>query len=359
MRRYRPLAGFSALLLAALLSACDGPPRTATPAPVQTPPAWQPAALTAQLDVLVAAAPGSATLYAGGDRLYRSTDGGKTWAALPGDFPVAAFAVAPSDPRILVAAEPADCGGGPPGALHRSTDGGQTWQTRSPGASVLDIDPANPDHLFAIRCDGLYGSTDAGQTWQRVPGTPGDDRRGLFLIRGVSDPDYLYAVYGSTLGTVTIQRSPDGGRTWQTTTNEYPLQPTGFAVDPQDPTHAYLADEAGFYTSVDGGVNWRLRVHGLYFAEGRVLIGSLALDAVSPPPAMATLTLYLLNYQPGNLNPRPAQLSRWNGVNTWDPIAPLPPDQTIHRMLVVNDRSGPILVAATDHGILRLPLPLP
>ena len=359
MRRYRVRAGLSAVLLVSLLIACDGPPPTATPAPARTPPAWQPAALSANLGVLVAAVPGGATLYAGGDRLYRSTDAGQTWVALPGDFPVATLAVAPSDPRRLVAAEPTGCAGGPAGALHRSTDGGQTWQTRLPGASALDIDPANPDHLLAIRCDGLYSSTDGGQTWRLVPGTPRDDRRGLYLVRGVSDPAYLYAVYGSTLGIVTIQRSTDGGQTWQTTTSEYPLQPTGFAVDPADPTHAYLADNAGFYTSVDGGVNWRLRVYGIYFAEGRVLLGSLAMDAISPPPAMATLTLYLVNYQPGDLTPRPAQLSRWNGVNTWEPIAPLPPDRTIHQMLVVNDPTGPILVAATDHGILRLPLPLP
>jgi photosystem II stability/assembly factor-like uncharacterized protein len=361
------LASLIALLLSSLLAGCESRMVTPTITPVRPTPtivqqplpahlAWQPTALTDDLAALVPAAPDGRTLYAGGAHLYRSTDGGQTWSAPAGDFAVGALAVAPSDPRIVYAAPPLRCGN-PPAPLYRSTDAGATWQTRpAAAATVLDVDPAGPDHLLGTRCDGLYRSTDAGQTWQRVPGTPPADRGGLFLVRAPTLPTTLYAVYGSSLGTGTIQRSTDNGATWVTSTDEYPMQPTGFAVDPQDVRHIYLAERGGFFSSVEGGESWRLRVNGLYSTELRVALGSLAVDTISPPPAQATLTLYVVNYLPGDTVPFPGQVSRWNGVNTWDPVAPLPPGLTVHRLLVVHDPGGPCLVAATDQGIVRLPL---
>jgi photosystem II stability/assembly factor-like uncharacterized protein len=361
------LGSLITVLLGSLLAGCGASPGTPTLTPVRPTPtiqqqplpahlAWQPTALTTNLVALVPAEPTGQTLYAGGDRLYRSTDGGRTWAALPGDFAVGALSVAPSDSHILYAAPPVQCGS-PPGPLYRSTDGGATWQPRpAAAATVLDVELTNPDRLLGTRCDGLYRSADAGQTWQRLPGTPPADRGGLFLVRAVDQPATLYAVYGSSLGTGTIQRSTDDGATWITLTDEYPMQPTGFAVDPVDARHIYLAERGGFFSSVEGGESWRLRVNGLYSTELRVWLGSLAVDTISPPPAQATVTLYVVNYLAGDTMPFPGQISRWNGVNTWDPVAPLPPGLTVHRLIVVHDPGGPCLVAATDHGIVRLPL---
>lgn len=356
------------LLLGSLLGGCESGGVTPSPRPPILPTAtiaqqplpanlaWQPPTLAADLPVLVAAGRGGQTLYAGGDRLYRSTDGGQRWTPLPGGFAVGTLAVAPGHPQILVAAPPGACGS-PPGDLQRSTDGGQTWQRRAAAAAtVLDIDPADPATILGIRCAGLYRSTDAGQTWKQVPGTPQTDRGGLFLVRAVDKPATLYAVYGSSQSTGTIQRSTDNGETWATLTNEYPLQPTGFAVDPVDARHIFMAERGGFYSSIEGGESWRLRVNGLYSIELHVLLGNMAVDTVSPPPAAATLTLYLVNYQAGDTAPFPGQISRWNGVNTWDSVIALPPGLIIHQLIVVNDPGGPCLVATTDRGILRLPL---
>src|SRR5581483_10788064 len=78
--------------------------------------------------------------------LFRSRDGGRTWQGLPGmqGKSMRALALAPSDPRILVA--------GALDGVFRSDDGGDTWRRISPAThgeikniESLAIDPRTPD----------------------------------------------------------------------------------------------------------------------------------------------------------------------------------------------------------------------
>lgn len=60
-------------------------------------------------------------LYAGSDAgLFKSTDGGASWNRLPLNARVAAVAVSPAEPRVVLVADDQ-------GRLFRSDDGGQTW----------------------------------------------------------------------------------------------------------------------------------------------------------------------------------------------------------------------------------------
>jgi photosystem II stability/assembly factor-like uncharacterized protein len=54
--------------------------------------------------------------------------------------------------------------------VFRSTNGGRTWANRTGNlpdipVNALVVDPANPDHLYAATDNGVYRSTDAGRRW--------------------------------------------------------------------------------------------------------------------------------------------------------------------------------------------------
>ena len=160
----------------------------------------------------------------GGDRgLFKTTDGGKTWAKVLGAGEwtgVTDVALDPRNPDVLYAATwqrhrtvAAYMGGGPESGLHRSRDGGATWEKLKKGLPEgplgkigLAISPQNPDVLYAAielnrRTGAVYRSTDRGSSWEkrsetvsggdRAPLLPGalrePPRRGPHLPRGRAD----------------------------------------------------------------------------------------------------------------------------------------------------------------------------
>ena len=120
--------GIFRLPLAALTPSNGGitPPAPTGPAPAAG--TWQP--VTQQVkDVRVLRASSSqpGTVYAGGNGVYRSTDGGATWAAISTPFQANEIALAPSDPKVIYAGTGEACYGSINPALYRTADGGTTW----------------------------------------------------------------------------------------------------------------------------------------------------------------------------------------------------------------------------------------
>lgn len=104
----------------------------------------------------------------GGAEVWRSIDGGRTWARLPNGLFSGLFAVVPTSPTTLLG-QPFDSG------LVRSTDAGDHWTPADtglpPGVDVTRIVsvPRRPHVLFAATASrGIYRSTDAGVSWQPV-----------------------------------------------------------------------------------------------------------------------------------------------------------------------------------------------
>ena len=68
--------------------------------------------------------------------IYRTTDGGGSWAeVLSDDIPVTGLAVAPGDSRTVYAFD--SPGGQSPSRLYVSTDGGATWTNSNPGVCCI------------------------------------------------------------------------------------------------------------------------------------------------------------------------------------------------------------------------------
>ena len=151
-------------------------------------------------------------VYTSADGLNRSTDGGATWTNIgPHRYNVFAFALAPSDANVVytVASD---------GLLYRSADGGNTWAapggafTAYPGnaslyVASLAVDPHNKNTIWALIGDGnLYRSADGGATFQIVLSDPYDTPAKLAL-----DPSGQSI---ALLGRYAIA-SFDGGATWR------------------------------------------------------------------------------------------------------------------------------------------------
>ncbi|MGH9036882.1 MAG: VPS10 domain-containing protein [Acidimicrobiia bacterium] len=162
---------------------------------------------------------GGAVLYAGTEpaNVFRSRDDGDSWELLPAvravpgsddwNFPAPPFVAHvkhvtadPRDPDVLyVCVEQ--------GALLKSTDGGATFEElffEDAGCHLnkdthrIVFHPADPDQLWLDGGDGIFRSADAGRTWTRVA-TP-EMRIGYpdHLFVDPSDPDTVFVSGGGT-----------------------------------------------------------------------------------------------------------------------------------------------------------------
>ncbi len=206
-----------------------------------------------------------AILFAKGEgRLYKSTDGGASWASLstPGAY-VSAFAIDPRNSNIVYAGFPPDdrdCLPGSFGGIAKSTDGGETWSLPIIGicdVSTFAVDPSNSDIVYA----GIY---EAFHGWALWKSTNGGERWSLSLQDGLgpividpSNPQTIYAAaYGySEFGDYIsrLYKSVDGGAHW----NSLDAAPVGeMAVDPNNSSTIYVAN-GSVYKSTDGGAIWK------------------------------------------------------------------------------------------------------
>lgn len=261
-----------------------------------------------------------------GAGVWRSDDGGRTWAltllangkldewlAQDADFaammgrgpaPDAPFKGQASAVWSLGRAGGVLYAGAKPGKLFRSHDSGETWdgveainahpgrEHWQPGAAGLMAhtvvtDPGDPAKLWiAISAAGVFASEDGGQTFERRnrlsnagaahqhAGGPGghDHDTGLCvhnMVRAPGGGDLLYQQNHHG-----VFRSRDGGRSWDDVTAGLP---SGFgfpvAVDPRDPGTLWVlplnGDTEGRFPPGASAAVWRSRDGGESWADCR------------------------------------------------------------------------------------------
>lgn len=221
-----------------------------------------------------------------GDGIYKSTDGGKTWAniGLKNAQQIGGLAIDPKDEnRLFVAALGHPYGANEERGVYRTTDGGKTWERvlykdENTGAIQVTIDPNNSNIVYADlwagrqgpwengawngKESGLFKSMDGGTTWKKLTtGLPtteqGLGRIGFCIAPSNSNRMYATVDAGKEGG---IYRSDDAGETWRRiqTDNRYWGRGQDFAEMKVDPTNEDIVYSANVVTwkSIDGGTNW-------------------------------------------------------------------------------------------------------
>ncbi len=228
-----------------------------------------------------------------GTGMYRSDDGGQSWASagLTETERIADVAIHPEDPNtIWVAALGHLWDSHPERGVYKSTDGGRSYRKvlyldEDTGAANLKIDPTDPDVLYAAMWShrrtpwsfdsglhgksGLYKSTDGGENWALLSQGLPEEKLGRIGVAPAHDGKTVYAsVETGAEGTKGIYRSTDAGATWAKAGNNFnagvrPFYFSELTVDPSDPGVVAKCGLNGII-SEDGGKTWRIfdgRVH--------------------------------------------------------------------------------------------------
>ncbi|MDM7914743.1 MAG: glycosyl hydrolase [Candidatus Eisenbacteria bacterium] len=201
--------------------------------------------------------------------VYRSTDGGDTWAPVSGGLPAPStnrgrigLAICESQPNVMCAVY-ADKTGYYDG-LYRTTDGGATWTRANDGAlsgvfasygwwfGNVRIDPADPNKIFVLGLD-FYRSTNGGTSWSETSGGMHVDHHAL-AFGPVPNP----VIYEGNDGGV--YRSTNGGSAWTLLPDQPITQIYRVALDPSHPGALYAgAQDNGTLRTLSGGLNdWQM-----------------------------------------------------------------------------------------------------
>ncbi|MBS0237390.1 MAG: exo-alpha-sialidase [Proteobacteria bacterium] len=243
------------------------------------------------------------TVFAGVEdaALFRSNDGGKSWAELSGlrghgsgahwmpgagGMCLHTILLDPVDPkRMFIAISAA-------GAF-RTNDGGETWQPINKGlrsehipdphAEVghcvhrLAMHPSRPNVLFMQKHWDVMRSDDAGNSWHEVSGNLPTDF-GFAIDVHAHEPETIYVVpiksdseHFPIEGKLQVWRSRSGGQDWEPLTNGLPqsncyvnVLRDAMAVDTLDACGVYFGTTGGqVYASADAGDTWSAIVHDL------------------------------------------------------------------------------------------------
>jgi photosystem II stability/assembly factor-like uncharacterized protein len=246
-----------------------------------------------------------------GDGIYKSTDAGKTWqnSGLRDSHHIGRIVTHPTDPNTVYAAVLGHLYSyNEERGLYKTTDGGKSWarvlevvsEGKKVGVVDVAMDPKNPNILLAASYDkvrepwtfveggpgsALYRSADAGRTWTKLAGGLPSGMIGRIGVafsrqdpmtiyatvenvnaKGVSDADRRKQLLegketpkAPSIGNE-IYRSHDGGKTWTNVSGpgvgEGPPYYYGqIRVDPNDKNHVYVLG-VGVHHTTDGGKTW-------------------------------------------------------------------------------------------------------
>jgi photosystem II stability/assembly factor-like uncharacterized protein len=218
-------------------------------------------------------------LFAAGDAgIARSSDRGETWSP---PLPLPPLAQAPPHDvitRILVdAAAPGALLASGETGVWRSGDNGTSWEPANQGivafpVSSLAAAPAGPPTVVAIAGQSVYRSTDQGGTWTRVHSD--FDRLQPWTLEAFDPrrPRTLYGIGGDGQADWVLA-SANGGRTWRRLPIPYDCDLAGsicevgidaVVLDPEHPDTLYVA--GGYYFHFVGPGTFLLRSTGDFTA---------------------------------------------------------------------------------------------
>ncbi|MEV4343351.1 exo-alpha-sialidase [Actinoplanes sp. NPDC049596] len=239
---------------------------------------------------------GPDVIYAGSQpsALFRSTDGGRSfelvrglwdhphrpeWGAGFGGQAVHTILPHPTDPLSLLVAMST-------GGVYRSTDGGESWAPANKGIKAYFMpdpwpefgqcvhrvarDAADPDRLYAQNHHGVYRSADGGDSWQSIAGTLPSDF-GFPMVAHPARPGVIWnfpLIADSQRHPADLRcrvfRSTDAGEKWEPLAAGLPDGPyypvvlrDAMCADDGSPAGVYFGTRAGeVFATRDEGDTW-------------------------------------------------------------------------------------------------------
>lgn len=210
------------------------------------------------------------TVYATGDGVWRSTNGGATWrSVLPHD---GVYVAIDTHRPQTVYASPGNPRNTPRGSINKTVDGGRRWHATGPaGVRLRDLDFVGPvvvDHrppgtVYASVSQGLFASANQGRRWRELLSLGSAPRQ----VRAIAlDPVRANILYVGTWGRG-VMKSDDGGQTWSALCFDGSRRGVpALAIAPTDPETIYAGvrwftgpdtQTGGMFASTDGGATWR------------------------------------------------------------------------------------------------------
>jgi photosystem II stability/assembly factor-like uncharacterized protein len=147
--------------------------------------------------------------------------------------------------------------------VYRSTNGGRTWARGNGAVSrypnpcaeelmlpgrICDFHLTDSLRMWIAGSDGLWRSSDGAESWQQVLKTEST----MMAIVFTTDGHGWAAGYPNAL-----MRSSDSGRTWSNTTTTFTEASLNAVRFPAKETGIVMS-EAGIYRSTDGGLHWAM-----------------------------------------------------------------------------------------------------
>lgn len=222
------------------------------------------------------------TIYMGtGDRdggdavgigVYKSIDGGINWTASNtgmGNKTVGMMIMHPTNSSLILAATST--------GIYKTINAGSTWTLVSSNSSHyrdIAFKPGDPTTVYATVNNYFYKSTNTGTSWTNI--TSGLPTSGRFVI-GVSanNANYVYIAAGTSSGFVGLYRSTNSGATFtqmSSSPNILGYSSTGsdnssqayydlcIAVDPSSVNTIYVGG-INIWKSTNGGTSWAINAH--------------------------------------------------------------------------------------------------
>lgn len=322
----------------------------------------------------------SLMLFAGGINIWRSTDGGQSWANLTYWQQGTSVPYVHADQHYFVFKPgTTELWVGNDGGVFRTTDLGSSWSDRSNGLAILQVyrmshsrGSTTPVILAGSQDNGtnrrtstgswamvyggdgmenaidwqttstmycsiyygsFYRSTNSGATWTSI--TPsGESQNGSWITpfhMHPSNPQLLYAAYR------TVYRSSNRGTNWSSLgtplgTND---RATFMAVAPSNPDVIVVGTRSTMFRTTNGGANWTSIVGSLP--------SSLSSAAIDPANAN-TIWVTCSNWSSGSKVYRSTDGgSSWTNLSTGLPNVPI-------NCIAIDPRTGNVYVGS-DIGI--------
>lgn len=189
-----------------------------------------------------------------GSGMFKTEDGGETWAQLFTGSTVLAIEIDPRNPNVVYISDTVS----KRGKIFKTIDGNGNWEEiyTEPRFGIditaLAIDPQNSSRLYAGDSQGVvFRSVDGGERWRLI-----DSQSAPIIAIRVSqtDPGRIYYAAGSSVST-----SGDGGETFERLNVRLLGRNSvinSLEIDPVNPNVVYVSSDESIIKSADAGKNF-------------------------------------------------------------------------------------------------------